>query len=67
MIEVTQEEKNRMIQNRLKQYAMQVADLEITLVAYAANGDKESETRTKREIAGIKKAYDAVEKLLTKE
>lgn len=64
MIELTQEEKAQFINQRLRQYAAQLFNLELDLVAYEATGNEQSKLHAQSEIAKLTLAYNAVQATL---
>lgn len=64
MIELTQEEKVQYINQRLRQYAAQIFNLELDLVAYEATDNEQSMLHAQSEIAKLKLAYNAVQAML---
>lgn len=59
-IEISQEIKDRMKQERLTQYQAQLYSLEMDLKAYEAVGDQNMIEQTQKAIEQGKKAYQAV-------
>ena len=61
MLEIPQELKEKLKQQRLDQYRAQIYNLQMDLAAYEAIGDQQMIEHTKQGIEAGEKAYKAVE------
>lgn len=59
-MEIEKELKDKLKQQRLDQYKMQLYSLEMDLVAFTAIGDEEAIRQTKERLEHGRKAYQAV-------
>lgn len=64
MVDIPQELKDKLKQQRLDQYRVQIYNLKMDLSAYEAIGDQEMIEHTKRGIESGEKAYKAVEEMV---
>lgn len=60
MIELTSDEKNQYIQQRLRQYAAQRFNFELDLAAYQATRNTTAAEHVRGELVKLEKAYEAV-------
>lgn len=58
---ITQEMKDHLKEQRLEQYRVQIFNLEMDLVAFEALKDESNIAKTKQSLEAGKKAYAAVE------
>lgn len=60
-MELTKEQKNKMITRRLEDYSAKIFSLEMDLNALVAIDDKEGIKTTEQRLESLRKAYTAVE------
>lgn len=63
-MDMTKEQKEKMIQRRLEEYAAKLFALEMDKTALEAIGDTEGVTNTVQRMESLRKAYEAVKGMM---
>ena len=63
-MELTQEQKEKMIRHRLDEYKAKIFTLEMDRSALEAIGDDNGVKNTEQHIEALRKAYEAVERMI---
>lgn len=63
-MDLTQEQKEKMINRRLEEYTAKIFSLEMDLKALTAIGDEAGVSTTNQRIEFLRKAYEAVKEMI---